>query len=183
VYLTCSLLFFGLAALFPTTAGSIITVRETRSAGDPVDGSRTLQVEEIRHAIVESFVHNMPRGMFVLMPFFAVLTWMFYRKQQDFYVPHLYHAIHFHAFVFLMMSGWILLALGGRYMRVPAGLLTLAIIPYHYMSLSRVFGGSAARTIVKGTIIGMLYWLISGLVVLGLAVLVLKASLAAHGQG
>jgi hypothetical protein len=175
--LTCSLLFFGIAALFPKTAGSIITVRETRSADDPAQNHEpAAKLEEIRHRIVESFIHNMPRGMFVLMPFFAVLTWVFYRRQQPFYVAHLYHAIHFHAFVFLMMAGWILLALGGRYTRVAGGFLMMTIFPYHYVSLSRVFGGSAALTIVKGTIIGMLYWIISALVVLGLMLLVLKAS-------
>ena len=177
VYLTCSLLFFGLAALAPNTSRSVITVTRSDSNARPADaGQHQLTNDEVRDRIGESFVHTMPRVMFVLMPVFALLTWAFYRKRQPYYVAHVYHAIHFHAFVFLLMAAWILFALGGHTLRAIANVLPLVACSYYYVSLSRVFGGSLTQTIVKGTIIGMLYGLAISGALIGLIMIVLKAS-------
>jgi hypothetical protein len=94
------------------------------------------------------------------MPVFGLLTWAFYRRQQPFYIPHLYYAVHFHAFVFLVMAVYLLIQRIG----VPkpfAALLILTNVPYHYVALRRVFGGSRAMTFVKGTAVGLLYWLVA----------------------
>ena len=101
------------------------------------------KAEKDADALPHAVLHNLPKAMFGLMPMFALLTWAFYRRQQRFYIPHLYYSVHFHAFVFLVMSVYVLLA-----RVVPKGyapLLLLAAIPYHFLALRRVYGGSRAR--------------------------------------
>jgi hypothetical protein len=101
------------------------------------------------------------------MPIFGLLTWAFYRRQQRYYIPHLYYAIHFHAFFFLVMCISVLL---GRLVlpRAVAAPLVLVTVPYHFLALRRVFGGSWGKTIAKGAAIGLLYSLMVTIAVLGL---------------
>jgi hypothetical protein len=110
--------------------------------------------------------------MFLLMPVFALVIWAFYRKQQRFYIPHLYYSVHFHAFAFLVMSVYLLVNRIG----VPkqfAALLILTVIPYHFIALRRVYGGSRGITLAKGFAAGFLYWLIAILSVLALTFAIL----------
>jgi hypothetical protein len=100
--------------------------------------------------------------MFVLMPVFGLFTWVCYRRAQPFYVSHLYYAIHFHAFVFLMLAIDEAFSLGGRIGQAVGGLVPLTILPYHYLALRRVFGGTRWQLARKGTLIGATYALTIG---------------------
>jgi hypothetical protein len=57
-----------------------------------------------------SFLHNLPRAMFVFLPVLALVMWLMYWKPRRYYVEHLLFLVHNHAFVFLAFS--ILLLLG-----------------------------------------------------------------------
>ncbi|MCA1732755.1 MAG: hypothetical protein LC732_04045, partial [Acidobacteria bacterium] len=89
-----------------------------------------------------------------LMPVFGLLTWAFYRKREPYYVAHLYYSIHFHALVFLLLTVILLLGLAGTTGRAIGAAVFLAVIPFHFTSLRRVFGGSRKETIAKGLAIG-----------------------------
>ncbi|MFP5245439.1 MAG: DUF3667 domain-containing protein, partial [Thermoanaerobaculia bacterium] len=105
VYLTCSLLFFLFAAIVPGPKLKLSRTKPSTAAGVALEKrvERGLdKAEQDMDKLGESVLHNLPRAMFVLMPLFGLLTWIFYRKQQPFYVPHLYYSVHFHAFVFLV---------------------------------------------------------------------------------
>jgi hypothetical protein len=103
--------------------------------------------------------------MFVLMPFFAVLTWILYRRARPFYVAHLYYSIHFHAFVFLALTLTIPLLMSGA--RPVAQLVPWAIFVYHFPSLHRVFGGTWLQTAWKGILLWFAYLLVIVVTVLG----------------
>jgi Protein of unknown function (DUF3667) len=100
LYLTCSIVFFALTALVPDTSLRVIRMTYRASPGEaPLDPATQRQWEETSSARASrAIVHDLPRAMFVLMPFFAVLTWVLYRRARPFYVAHLYYSIHFHAF-------------------------------------------------------------------------------------
>jgi hypothetical protein len=155
VYLTCSLLFFGLAAFAPQADRPFFRV----SKADGEEGLDPAAVQQLRDAATakanRAIVHDFPRAMFVLMPFFGLLTWVFYRRQRAFYAAHLYYSIHFHAFVFLALT----LVIPLRFTRgaSAATLGMLAIYVYHYVGLRRVFGGSRWQTAWKGTLLAMIY--------------------------
>lgn len=163
VYLTCSLLFFLLAAILP---GQKLKVSRTNSRLASAETELEKRVEsglqkaerdadQFGHAVMS----NLPRVMFVLMPIFALLTWAFYRRQQPYYIPHLYYSVHFHAFVFLAAAVYAVLS---RVIYKPAAaLVLLAPMPYHFIALRRVFGSSRGITFAKGLAVGLLYWLIA----------------------
>jgi uncharacterized protein DUF3667 len=165
VYLTFSLLFFTLAAILPGDGRSgIIKVNDSGLQGD-TEFERKLEsglarVEQNPSLLGDAVLRNLPKVMFFLMPVFGLLTWAFYRRQQPFYIPHLYYAVHFHAFVFLVMSVYLLVQRIGL-PKPFAAVLILTNVPYHYTALRRVFGGSRVMTFAKGTAVGVLYWLVA----------------------
>ena len=181
VYLTCSVLFFGLVAFQPRAIRSVVSITrtETTEPGPKLRFGRPVarqQDDALAAKFGETLLHTLPRTMFVLMPFFGFLTWLFYRKTQPYYVAHLYYAIHFHAFIFAAFTVFVLCALAGRYGANAGALPLLAILVYHYLALKRVFGGSRLRTALAGTAIGVLHWMTIGAVLIGNFVWVLKSA-------
>ena len=158
VYLVCSLLFFALAALAPEAAQPFFRV--TKADGEA--GLDPAAVQRLRDAASRqasiAIIHDFPRAMFALMPAFGLLTWVLYRKARPFYAAHLYYSIHFHAFMFVVLTVSLVIALvGGRYGRAFAGLGPVMILIYHFTSLRRVFGGSRLQTAWKGTLLWLVY--------------------------
>jgi hypothetical protein len=152
LYLICSLLFFAIAAVSPEI---VITVTETdkKEAGEEALKSS----QELVNRVGERFVHDMPRGMFVLMPAFGLVTWVFYRKSQPHYIPHFYYSVHVHSFSFLVLAVAALCTFAGPYGKAVGKTVGLALFPYHYIALRRVFGGTRFQTAWKGTLIGIIY--------------------------
>jgi hypothetical protein len=163
LYLTWSVIFFALAVIAPP-----------RDRIVKINTSSTATAEDSKRAekLGEEILHNLPRVMFVLMPVFALLTWLFYRRQQPYYVPHLYYAIHFHAFVFCILAAGVLLALAGRAGKVVGMTLFLAVFPYHFIGLKRVFGGSGIAW--KGIAVGVLYWIAVIAVMMGMMMAMIR---------
>ena len=183
LYLTCSVLFFALVAFQPRALRSAVNLNITRTqTPDPGTKVRWVgrqidrqQDEALAAKFGETLLHTLPRTMFVLMPFFGFLTWLFYRKTEPYYVAHLYYTIHFHAFIFIAFTVFVLCALTGRYGK-DVGTLALLTIPlYHYLALKRVFGGSRLRTALAGSTIGVMYWMTIGAVLIGNFLWVLRS--------
>ena len=153
MYLTCSLLYFGLAAVAPADV-----IRFTETDKKEVGEEALKQASNLTRELGDRFVHDMPRGMFVLMPMLGLLTWTFYRGRQPFYVPHLYYSLHMHAFAFLALSLKTALSFAGRYGAAAGKVLPLVIVAYHYAALRRVFAGARGETAWKGSAIALLYF-------------------------
>lgn len=62
-----------------------------------------------QYQIKQSFMKYAPYVSFLLIPFFAFLLTIFFRKKEFFYADHLIFALHFHAFVFILFSIYILI--------------------------------------------------------------------------
>jgi hypothetical protein len=104
--------------------------------------------------LLRTVIGALSKSVFLLVPIFAVVTWKLFSKQQPFYLAHLYFALHFHAFAFLLMSGVAALAL------VHGSLLTIAVVAlgiatpaYFYMALRRALRSSWAKTVVAGSLV------------------------------
>lgn len=173
LYLVCSLLFFALSAW---TASPVINVRLTKNDIENSAEREAVQKEVIARLehLRDEMTHNTPRAMFVLMPVFGLLTWVCYRRAQPFYVPHLYYAIHFHAFVFLMLAVKVGFSLAGRIGDVIGGLFPLTIVPYHYIALRRVFGGTRWQVAWKGTAIALAYTLLIAAIMITLLAMTMR---------
>jgi hypothetical protein len=114
----------------------------------------------------------LPKVLFALLPVFAGIVALFYRRRH--FAAHLYFAIHLHAFAFVAMSLAALAAsIPSSTTRVVAGLMVLLWIPlYVHRSFVRVYGGSRTSTLLKELGIGTLYGLATVPALLILAVLV-----------
>jgi hypothetical protein len=146
-----------------------VTKTDHEAGLDP--GAVQKQRADASAAASREIVHVLPRVMFVLLPAFALLTWALYRRARPFYASHLYYAIHFHAFLFMALTFSLVSLLGGgRYGRAVAAVVPWAIVPYHFIALRRVFGGSRFQTAWKGAVVWVAYTilLLGTMVVIGL---------------
>lgn len=175
LYLVCSLLFFALAAWSRSPFINIQLTKSDIQESAQREVARKETVARLEH-LRDEMQHNTPRAMFVLMPVFGLFTWSLFRRAQPYYVPHLYYAIHFHAFVFLMLGLRVGLSLGGRVGEVIGGLFPLTIGPYHYIALRRVFGETRWRIAWKGTTIAVAYVVLILAIMLALLVLTMRAT-------
>ncbi|ACI99456.1 DUF3667 domain-containing protein [Rhodospirillum centenum] len=114
--------------------------------------------------------------MFVLMPVFAVLLALLYRRQHRYMVEHLVFALHLHTLVFatVMLAVWL--------QQVPGTVLAPAVgwamqgFPvlvgaYLWLALRRVYGQGVVKTTVKGALLGATYFVIVSTVLVATLVL------------
>jgi hypothetical protein len=57
--------------------------------------------EEIKEKFIESFVHNLPKSLFLYMPLFAFLLWVFQNKKRWYYFDHGIFTLHYFSFLLL----------------------------------------------------------------------------------
>ncbi|MEO5568701.1 MAG: DUF3667 domain-containing protein [Gemmatimonadaceae bacterium] len=99
----------------------------------------------------------MPRVLFALLPIYAGILALFYRRRH--YPEHLYFAIHLHAFVFLALSfsGLVKFAQATLIEAIVSAVIAIWIAVYSILALRRVYGGSLGRNVAKGIGIMILY--------------------------
>jgi hypothetical protein len=130
----------------------------------------TLGGDGLGHALIK----NISVGMFLLMPLFALLLKVFYRRQRPLYVQHLIFSINLHSFFFLFFSFLMLLAMVlPEDWKIPPGIPVLATWAYWVLALSRFSGQSIKRSLWKGSLlfsgyVGVLAFFATGVVVLSL---------------
>ena len=175
LYLTCSLVYFALSAVAPSKAKFEVTATDVPS---PELEEVVRRTAEAMQDLREKIIHYAPRAMFLLLPLFALLTWRFYKSAQPYYVPHLYYALHFHAFAFLVFAVAKACEFAGSVGEPIGGILALLVVPYHYLALRRVFGGSRAQVAWKGTATLLLYTLTIAGIFVALLAIQIKAIIA-----
>lgn len=203
LYLVASLTYFLVAAAVPnirvpppaSLPGSGVTVRVDGS-GDVVPLSQEQRDQALRdierapwwlrlflRAAIEDpgafrtrFLQTLPRVLFALVPVFALIVALFYRRRG--YVQHLVFAVHLHAAIFITLAVRELAQLTRS-----LAVLTIfevaaiaAIASYSLLAFRRVYGGSWTRVVAKGAGIAVLYG------IAGLAALVVTMALAGIGD-
>jgi Protein of unknown function (DUF3667) len=122
-------------------------------------------------ALRETYLHNLPRAMFLFLPLLAAGMMLLYWWPRHFYVEHLLLLVHNHAFVFLIVPlVWTVSALipvGGSSLQFAT---VLYIVYYMYRSMRMTYGQARALTAVKLVVLSFFY-LVSGAVMAGLTVL------------
>jgi hypothetical protein len=102
-------------------------------------------------------IKNLSIMMFLMLPVFALFLWILYRKQEPFYISHVIHALHMHAFSFLLLSLLVLVQLytnTGLWPFIVFWLITL----YAFISIKRVYGQGWMRTLLKFNLLGFFYF-------------------------
>lgn len=115
-----------------------------REFGDVLKASRA--------SMLDTALRNLPLTMFITMPIFAFLLFLFFKKSSKFYIEHLIHSIHLHTWVFIL---FLLLLLTGSSLN--GLILSLFLITYEYLSVVYVYKQSYGRSALKVTAINLLY--------------------------
>jgi hypothetical protein len=169
LYLTMgALLFLAFKAAAPRMNGLNVTVSPGALAlkrsyfGDRLRTLNGMPRAEQQRELRRAFLARLGTTFFVLIPVFALLVSALYRRGPLVYAEHLVFVLHGQAFAAGVLA--LALAVGGA-----AGALTLlvALPPYVFVALRRVYGGSRRRTLAKLVLLGAGY-----LVVLSVAMLV-----------
>ncbi|KAF2509566.1 DUF3667 domain-containing protein [Flavobacterium zhairuonense] len=58
--------------------------------------------KEIITKFIESFIHNIPKILFIIMPFFAFFLWIFHSKKKWYYFDHGIFTLHYFSFLLLI---------------------------------------------------------------------------------
>jgi hypothetical protein len=137
---------------------SLMQVRGIKQTGLNVYMAR--QVARLNGERRSEFNHRLFSGisymMFVLMPIFAWLLYLLFRKRAEYYIDCLVFSVHYHAFAFLLFTFYLIL---GRLFDTELLILILPVIMglYCYLGLRMVFRESWWRTVVKTFLAGILH--------------------------
>jgi hypothetical protein len=98
------------------------------------------------------FMRNISIIMFFLMPLFAAIVMLIYRKTKRYYIEHLIFSFHFHSFVFLISI--ITEFADNKIMEMMVVSLTFT---YLFIGLAKVYPQSFFRTLFRGMAVCLLY--------------------------
>jgi len=183
VYLICSVALFAGRALIDeiglrsTREMARVSLGERKTTGPLTPQERELLeagplgivfgADRLERIVTDSrrfnreFESTLPRAMFILLPVFALLTNLAWRKARPGYPAHLYVALHIHAAIFGAMLIFSI-AVGLIQSDTVASLVGLVslgyVVWYGLTTLHRVFGDTWLATILKATAIGIIYW-------------------------
>jgi hypothetical protein len=118
------------------------------------------QIARITSGGKTEFNHQLLKGlsymMFILMPLFGLILFIFYRKQTKYYLDCLIFSIYFHSFIFLLLivySGLNRLT-GSLYLFLA---IPIIITIYFFFALRAVYKQSVLMTLLKTTAIASLH--------------------------
>jgi hypothetical protein len=120
-------------------------------------------VEDRGRSFVESFYHNLPRALFVLLPILALAMKLLYWRR--YYVEHLLFFIHNHAFTFLLFTLFTLgLAITSWSWLTALYVLLVLFYPpiYTYRAMRRVYAQGKWATRMKFFVLACVYLVFVG---------------------
>ena len=138
----------------------------------PDDGSAS-------RGFIDKMGQNVPVGLFILLPVMALVLKILYPLSRRYYVEHLLFVVHYHAFVFLVLSIGILFSRFSGLVKLPdavddvVGLAISFYIPiYLFKALRRVYENGRLLTSLKLVFLFFAY-------LIGLSLIVVFAALFA----
>ena len=116
-------------------------------------------------AFLRKLLDNVPAALFVLLPLMALVLKVLYPLSKRYYVEHLLFVLHYHAFVFLILSVQVLFARLGTLARIPETAVDVTILAvslyvpvYLYKALKCVYGQGNLFTSLKFLIMILAYF-------------------------
>lgn len=117
-------------------------------------------------SLLQAFMHNLPRAMFVFLPLLAAVMMLLYWHPRHYYVEHLLFCLHNHAFAFLVVLLAMILSAVLPFAATLIGWITaLYIAWYLYRSMRVMYRQGGLRTGFKLGFLSFVY-LVAGSVML-----------------
>lgn len=117
--------------------------------------------KEFFRKLIETFLHNIPKMLFFLLPVFALLLKLLYiRRKQFYYVDHAILSLHYFSFIFLLLilSNYILDKIFGT--DIFAILASVWVMLYLLIAMKRIYGQGWTKTIVKYFVLGFMFFIV-----------------------
>jgi hypothetical protein len=177
LYLIASLLFFVIvAAMWPMDRLKVSVSGTSETAAARTDDSWDQRIRrgmerasKDRRAFTAAVWSRAPKTAFLMVPAFGLLTMALFRRRVRFFVPHLYFALHFHTFGFLLA---VLLMACGRWVSSALALLGLLVLPVYLVAAARTtFEAGWLEAALKSVVVLACYGLLLTLTVIGVIVL------------
>ncbi|MEI6678843.1 MAG: DUF3667 domain-containing protein [Mariniphaga sp.] len=112
---------------------------------------------EFLNKLIETFLHNIPKLLFFLLPVFALFLKLLYiRKKEFYYVDHAILSLHYFSFVFLLLifSNYILNKIFNTGVFTSLAFLWMSV--YLLIAMKRLYGQGWGKTIGKYIALGFL---------------------------
>lgn len=117
---------------------------------------------------INGVAQNLPVMMFFILPFFALILQLLYLRGSYYFVEHLVHGLHLHAFAYFLYGfaiTWSFIA--EQYASHVLSWSFILVSVYAYFSMKKVYGQGWFKTFIKFLSLGFFYvfCLLLGLVV------------------
>jgi hypothetical protein len=116
-------------------------------------------------AMTDKLLDNLPAALFVLLPVMALVLKVIYPLSKRYYVEHLLFMVHYHAFVFLILTVEVLFARVAALAKVPENVIEVFLIGafiyipvYLFRSLQQVYGQGIFVTTLKFIFLTLSYF-------------------------
>lgn len=127
--------------------------------------------QEAAAVMKRSMAATLPKAFVLLLPGFALLLKLFWRRR--YYAEHLIFALYFHAFALIVLTpGGLLRGAAGNALNTAAFFICAV---YLYVALRRVYGDSKLRTLAKFAGLGIAYLVLVAFAISGAAVVSLAS--------
>ncbi len=140
---------------------------------------RKLTNEELFHLFKNNFLSAIPKGLFIYMPIFAFVLWVFYNKKQWWYFDHGIHTLHYFSTLLLSVTlitvlsrsvDWIDLDLLKWIIGVFNLVLACYLVFIFYKSANVLYGGSKWSNLVKISFVLFFNTIIFTFLILGIVI-------------
>lgn len=93
--------------------------------------------EDERNKFREEFYQNFSLSMFLLMPVFALLLWLFWTRPKPYYIDAIIFSVHLHSFIFILLTFKLLIGMFGMFKLVNP-LTLILVLTYITLGVKRV---------------------------------------------
>ncbi len=143
----------------------------------PVD--KTIDIERSEEAeFLDSFFNVwFPRLFFLLLPLFALFLYVLFRKPGRFYLTHFIFSVHFHAFIFVLLTVMVVLIdyifPSSVFLSQWSLLITMFLLElYLLIALKRVYGQRWITTVFKLIVLNAVYIISAMIIFSGVAAMI-----------
>jgi hypothetical protein len=134
--------------------------------------------DEIFDKLSEAFIHNIPKALFIYMPLFAFVLWVFQSKKRWYYFDHGIFTLHYFSFLLLAslileLVNFFIGLLGNHWLwdtivYIADTVIIMYMLYYFFPAHHRFYQQSRFKTIIKGILIFFINMFILTFILVGL---------------
>jgi hypothetical protein len=113
--------------------------------------------EDVKNGLKKKFFSLLPKLIFLVMPFFALILKLLYIRRKYYYEEHFIFALHFHTFAYLSL---LLLFLVSIVLPIAKAIFPLIATVYLFMAMRKVYAQGFWKTLIKISILMLTYFLV-----------------------